>query len=154
MHCTSDLIVNTTMAYAAGKRSYSLRRDFHVLEREQRVTKILGSDAFRAELEDILQSQLEGTRSPPKTRALHALQENVAPAVPGMAAAGRHAGAIHAAVLPINDLRGALSSRYAPTERQLRCKLASLCRLVDWFQWSQLVQNHVSVSMAVWVAAA
>ena len=143
------LIVHTTMAYARGKRPYSLQRDFNVLAREQRVTKILGSDAFRAELEDILQSQLEGTWSPPKTRALHALQEGVAPAVPGVATAGRHAGMLHAAVLPINDLRGALASRYTLTERQLRCKLASLCRLVDWFQWSQLVQNHVSVSMRV-----
>ena len=135
------------------KRPYGLLRDFRVLEREQRVTKILGSHAFRAELEGILQSQLDGSRSPPKlSRALSNLQENVVPAS-RVEAARRTAvtgpsssGSSGAVLLPINDLRGVRSSRYALAERQLRCKLASLCRLVDWFQWSQLVRNHVSVS--------
>lgn len=137
------------MHSARSKRPYGIQRDFRVLEREQRVTKVLGSDAFRAELEDILQSQLEGTRSPPKSRALHSLHANVAPAA-AVEAAHRHASSLQgsaSAVLPINDLRGVLSSRYTLAERQLRCKLASLCRLVDWFGWSQLVHNHVSVSV-------
>lgn len=132
------------------KRSYGLQRDFRVLEREQRVTKILGSNAFRAELEGILQGQLDGSRSPPKLRALSSLQDNVVPSA-AVEAAHRQAsaglaGGGSSSVLPINDLRGARASRYILSERQLRCKLASLCRLVDWFGWSQLVHNHVSVS--------
>ena len=129
------------------KRAYGLQRDFRVLEREQRVTKILGSHAFRAELEGILQGQLEGS---PKSRALRSLQDNVVPAAAVEAAHRRASAGLTAGgspVLPINDLRGVRSSRYALAERQLRCKLASLCRLVDWFGWSQLVQNHVSVSL-------
>ena len=134
------------------KRAFGLQRDFNVLAREKRVTKILGSHAFRTELEGILQGQLDGSRSPPKpSRALSSLQENVAPAA-AMEAARRAAGSgggggsAISSVIPINDLRGARSSRYILSERQLRCKLASLCRLVDWFRWSQLLDNHVSVS--------
>lgn len=131
------------------KRPYSLQRDFRLLEREQRVTKILGSHAFRTELEGILQGQLDGSRSPPKLRAIGRLQDNVMPAT-AVEAAHRGGGSAGlsgvSSVLPINDLRGARASRYILSERQLRCKLASLCRLVDWFGWSQLVENHVSVS--------
>lgn len=133
------------------KRPYSLQRDFRLLEREQRVTKILGSHAFRTELEGILQGRLDGSRSPPKLRAINRLQDNVIPAT-AVEAAHRGGGSAGlsglggSSVLPINDLRGARASRYILSERQLRCKLASLCRLVDWFGWSQLVQNHVSVS--------
>lgn len=132
-------------------RPYKLQRDFRVLEREQRVTKILGSHAFRAELEGILQSQLDGSRNAPKlSSALSNLQDNVVPAS-AMEAARRQTTAsltsgVSSAVLPINDLRGVRASRYVLAERQLRCKLASLCRLVDWFKWSQLVHNHISVS--------
>ena len=136
--------------------SYVLQRDFRVLEREQRVTKVLSSHAFRAELEGILQGQLEGSRSPPKLRALRNLQDNVMPAAAVEAAhrqttsAGWSGGRGGSSVLPINDLRGVRASRYALSERQLRCKLASLCRLVDWFGWSKLVHNHVSVSGLVY----
>lgn len=132
------------------KRPYGLQRDFRLLEREQRVTKILGSHAFRAELEGILQGQLDSSRSPPKLRAIGRLQDNV---IPATAVEAAHRGGVAGlsgpggqSVLPVNDLRGARASRYILSERQLRCKLASLCRLVDWFGWSQLVQNHVSVS--------
>ena len=132
------------------KRAYTLQRDFCVLEREKRVSKILGSHAFRTELEGILRGQLDGSRSPPKpSRALSSLQENVALAAGSQTARiGGAGGGSSAAssVIPINDLRGARSSRYVLSERQLRCKLASLCRLVDWFRWSHLVDNHVSVS--------
>ena len=140
------------MFSAKEKRPYGLRRDFRVLEREKRVTKILGSHAFRAELEGILQGQLDGSRSPPKlSTALTNLQDNVLPAA-AVEAAHRQAttamsGGSSSVILPINDLRGVRASRYLLAERQLRCKLASLCRLVDWFGWSQLVHNHVSVSI-------
>ena len=133
------------------KRAYTLQRDYCVLEREKRVTKILGSHAFREELEGILQGQLDGSRNPPKlSRTLNNLQEHVAPAsAVETARRGPEAPAGASSVIPINDLRGARSSRYVLHERQLRCKLASLCRLVDWFKWSQLVDNHVSVSSLV-----
>ena len=150
---TPHVCLAANMLATKEKRVYGLQRDFQVLEREKRVTKILASHAFRSELEGILQGQLEGSRGPPKTsHALSSLQDNVAPAA-AVEAAHMHAAAAGVSgtsgILPINDLRGARSSRYVLSERRLRCKLASLCRLVDWFKWSPLVNNHLSVSNAI-----
>ncbi|EYC31971.1 hypothetical protein Y032_0003g1335 [Ancylostoma ceylanicum] len=43
---------------------------------------------------------------------------------------------------PINDLR---EGEFEPEEARLRCQLASLYRLVDLFQWSQGIYNHMTV---------
>ena len=41
-------------------------------------------------------------------------------------------------VIPIDDLSGGIhGSKYTLAERQTRCKLASVYRLVDIFGWSQ-----------------
>ena len=132
--------------------THVLQRDFRVLDREQRVTSILGSGAFRNELENILQGQLSGARRPPKPSktAIQRLQENVVPAsqIEASSAAaimGSGVGVSHPGAIPINDLRGVKASKYTFAERQLRCKLAALCRLVDMFGWGQLIYNHVTV---------
>ena len=134
--------------------SYVLQRDFKVLEREQKVTTLLGSEAFRSELENILRGQLEGTGEPKKTR----------PQSPGAMSPGRlemghksrHPSAKVTSVMgggvggepiiPINDLRGTDASKYTVAERDQRCKLASVYRLVHMFGWSQLIYNHITVS--------
>lgn len=46
-------------------------------------------------------------------------------------------------MLPIADLKG--NSSYTQTEKLFRNKLASLYRLVDLFQWSQGIYNHITV---------
>ena len=51
-----------------------------------------------------------------------------------------------AGVIPINDLRGSLSSKYSVAERQERCKLAALYRLVDLFGLGDGISGHISVS--------
>ncbi|KHJ76386.1 hypothetical protein OESDEN_23994 [Oesophagostomum dentatum] len=43
---------------------------------------------------------------------------------------------------PVNDLH---PGQFSPEEARLRCQLASLYRLVDLFQWSQGVFNHITV---------
>ena len=126
-----------------------------MLETQQLVSRTLQNQAYRAELEGILQNQLKEP-GPRKAKTLpqklQTLQENVVPAAAVEAAHRHHAslatGSMATTVTPINDLRGTRASRYTLAERQLRCKLASLCRLVDWFGWSQLTHNHVSVSAA------
>ena len=62
-------------------------------------------------------------------------------------------GAIHrhvsrlAPVLPVNDIRGIDSLNYVKNERYLRCKLASLFRVIDLYGWNYgTCYNHVSVS--------
>ena len=132
------------------KRSYGLQRDFRLLEREQKVTTLLNSEAFRSELENILRGQLEGTGEPRRTR----------PQSPGAVSPGRTdfghkvrhpssavTGMVGGeAIIPINDLRGVAASKYTVAERDQRCKLASVYRLVQMFGWSQLIYNHITVS--------
>lgn len=45
--------------------------------------------------------------------------------------------------MPIADLTG--NEQYSGEERIARNKLASLYRLVDLFQWSQGIYNHITV---------
>lgn len=49
-------------------------------------------------------------------------------------------------ITPINDLKGVKSPRFVDGEKLLRCKLASLYRLVDLCGWSHGIFNHISVS--------
>ena len=134
-----------------GRRSYVLQRDFRVLEREQRVTRILNSGAFRSELEGIMKSQIDGSRRPPKlSKAIQRLQENVVEATAsrhGQGTASLQVTVPAQPVLPIDDLRGVNASKYTLAERHLRCKLAAVYRLVDMFGWSQLIHNHITVSV-------
>lgn len=136
------------------KRSYGLQRDFRLLEREQKVTTLLNSESFRSELENLLKGQLEGTGEPRRTK----------PQSPGAISPGRTdfwhksrhpssaatamvgGGVGGEAIIPINDLRGAAASKYTVAERDQRCKLASVYRLVHMFGWSQLIYNHITVS--------
>merc|ERR1711962_364013 len=48
------------------------------------------------------------------------------------------------AVIPINDIRGLDSMGYAKGEKQLRCKLAAVYRLIDLHGWTQGIYNHVT----------
>ncbi|CAF4296927.1 unnamed protein product, partial [Rotaria sp. Silwood2] len=49
-------------------------------------------------------------------------------------------------VLPVNDIRGIDSRTYAKNERYLRCKLASLYRVIDLYGWNYgTCYNHISI---------
>jgi len=49
-------------------------------------------------------------------------------------------------VLPVNDIRGIDSRSYVKNERYLRCKLASLYRVIELYGWNYgTCYNHVSV---------
>ena len=149
------------VAAAAEKKRRSInydrrRRDIALglLKKKQKVTTILGNDQFRAELEGILKAQLGGEQ-PRKPRQFRDPSEgqfdttstfkNVPPLLPRRGSL--YGGvAMGNGVIPINDLRGVNASRYTIGERQLRCKLASLYRLVDWLGWGQAIYNHITVS--------
>ena len=47
-------------------------------------------------------------------------------------------------IIPVNDLTD--DGKYSDEERQARCKLAALYRVVDLMGWSQEIYNHISVS--------
>lgn len=48
-------------------------------------------------------------------------------------------------VTPINDLYGVESSTMVKGEKQTRCKLASLYRLVDLFSWAHFANSYITV---------
>ncbi|BFZ24921.1 hypothetical protein BsWGS_27960 [Bradybaena similaris] len=49
-----------------------------------------------------------------------------------------------ASIVPINDLKGAKSGRFADKEQLVRCKLASCYRLVDLCGWTHGIFNHIT----------
>ena len=52
-------------------------------------------------------------------------------------------------VVPINDIRGIDSMKYAKGEKVLRCKLAAVYRLIELRGWTQGIYNHVTVGLGI-----
>jgi adducin len=128
------------------RSTYGLQRDYEVLERERKVSSVLESHGFRTELENILQSQLEGKEKPRARPSPDQWQVDLRQSALNPGARKPVAGHGEVSmVLPINDLSGVLSSKYTTAERETRCKLAAVYRLVDMFGWTQLIHNHITV---------
>lgn len=132
---------------AADKRPFEVQLDVEALNRRKKVSQILSGGPFKDELESILKDQISGSQK--RSVVLKKLQETVIPAKILEAAKQAtplspplHLGEL---IVPINDLRGSNASKYTIPERQLRCKLASICRLSDMFGWSTLIHNLVTV---------
>lgn len=49
-------------------------------------------------------------------------------------------------VTPVNDLYGIESPSFAKGEKQSRCRLASVYRLVDLFSWARFTSSYITVS--------
>lgn len=49
-------------------------------------------------------------------------------------------------VTPINDMYGAECTTMVKGEKLMRCKLASLYRLVDLFSWAHFANSYITVS--------
>ncbi|CAH8516079.1 unnamed protein product [Schistosoma rodhaini] len=101
-------------------RPACIKEDVNLMIQRQRVSGILKSDAFRRELEEVIRSQCQSGDYP-----------------------GHRNG-----VIPINDLRGGDATVYSRRERSLRCKLASVYRLIDLFGWNSSIYNHVTVCVS------
>jgi len=129
------------------------RRDIGLglLKKKQKVTTMLGNPQFRSELEEILKGQLAGRQPEHSKPRKFRLTDYDADVMPGKSSrhrsqfSGVAGGATN--IIPINDLRGVNASKYTVAERLLRCKLASLYRLVDWFGWGHIIYNHITVSV-------
>ncbi|XP_060525018.1 protein hu-li tai shao isoform X6 [Cylas formicarius] len=114
----------------AKMRPADIDADVREMERRKRVELIMNSKLFREELERIIETQLkDGTG----TSGL--LQQ-----ISDMVGVNKQAGNVFknsSCVLPINDIRGIESMGYAKGEKILRCKLASVFRLIDLYGWTQ-----------------
>lgn len=111
-------------------RPADIDADVREMERRKRVESIMNSKLFREELERIIETQLKdgvGTSG---------LMQQIS----DMMGVSKNAGNIFKnsnCVVPINDIRGIEAMGYAKGEKILRCKLASVYRLIDLYGWIQ-----------------
>uniref|UniRef100_A0A669B7N9 Adducin 3 (gamma) b n=1 Tax=Oreochromis niloticus TaxID=8128 RepID=A0A669B7N9_ORENI len=125
--------------------SPDLRQDFNMMEQKKRVTQILQSPVFKDELEGLIQDQLTKGNNPTGLMALRQIADLVMASTTG--GAGSLTSPISIGmVTPVNDLYGVESPSFAKGEKQSRCKLASLYRLVDLFSWARFTSSYITVS--------
>ncbi|XP_067928409.1 protein hu-li tai shao-like isoform X5 [Watersipora subatra] len=135
-------------------KSVEVREDMRAMDARKRVSEILNSQAFRDELEEIIETQetVPGSdlKSGPHPASLIALQQISQLILPGnSSSSSRLAGAsMSGPVIPIADVRGINSSLYSKGERILRCKLASVYRLMDLRGWTSGIFNHITVRVS------
>ncbi|UYV68604.1 add-1 [Cordylochernes scorpioides] len=102
---------------------------------------VVCSQVFREELERIIESQLSEGYVPASLSALHQATQLLLPR-------GAPSGPINRTAIPINDIRGVDGLRYAKGEKLLRCKLASLYRLLDLYGWADSMANNITVRVS------
>uniref|UniRef100_A0A8C9WQL9 Adducin 3 (gamma) a n=1 Tax=Scleropages formosus TaxID=113540 RepID=A0A8C9WQL9_SCLFO len=125
--------------------SPDLRQDFNMMEQKKRVTQILQSPAFKDELEGLIQEQMKKGNNPTGLLALRQIADFfMASSVAGFSSSPLSMGM----VTPINDMFGVESSTLAKGEKQMRCKLASLYRLVDLFSWAHFASSYITVRVS------
>ncbi|KAF7261023.1 hypothetical protein EG68_01671 [Paragonimus skrjabini miyazakii] len=133
-------------------RPAAIKEDVNLMSQKQRVSLILKSEAFRNELEEIVRSQSEIGEYPGMSTSLLSLQHisdlfASLPAGHASTGVGLNKGQRNG-LIPINDLRGGDSTIYSRRERSLRCKLASVYRLIDLFGWNSSIYNHVTARIS------
>lgn len=116
-------------------------RDVRGLKMRQRVSLALADDNLRGELEDIVSAH---SQSPINADAFRTYQDFLIPS-----------GSLYGGGFPslsasaIADIRGADTLHYSKFERQLRCKVASVYRLMQMFGWGKGVFDRAACT--VWV---
>lgn len=96
---------------------------------------------FKEELERIIESQLSEGYSPSTLAALQQVTELLLPSSNGFY------GRFNSVITPINDIRGIDSYRYDKLEKQLRCKLAAVNRLMEINNWSSS-SNSITIRIS------
>ncbi|XP_045927251.1 adducin 3 (gamma) b isoform X2 [Micropterus dolomieu] len=124
--------------------SPDLRQDFNMMEQKKRVTQILQSPVFKDELEGLIQDQMTKGNNPTGLLALRQIADLVMASTLG--GAGPLTSPISfGMVTPVNDLYGIESPSFTKGEKQSRCRLASLYRLVDLFNWARFTSSYITV---------
>jgi len=126
------------------QRPAEVKEDLQQMENRSRVSVVLNSQAFKEELEAVVEEQLRSGHYPSSMLALQQITDLLLPGAKhslGSLARG-------SSVIPINDLRGVESNTFAKGEKMLRCKVACLYRLVDLCGWSHGIYNHISARVS------
>ncbi|XP_022254584.1 protein hu-li tai shao-like isoform X4 [Limulus polyphemus] len=125
-------------------RRPDIEQDMKEMERRKRVETIMNSQMFREELERIIDSQMNEGYGSSSLTALQQVSDLLLPHASRISSALRTSRCL----LPINDIRGVDGLRYAKGEKILRCKLASVYRLVDLYGWSDSIYNHITARVS------
>ncbi|XP_035824176.1 nervous system adducin isoform X6 [Aplysia californica] len=126
------------------QRPAEVKEDLQQMENRSRVSVVLNSQAFKDELEEVVEEQLRSGPYPASLIALQQITDLLLPHSRG----GLGSLARASTVIPINDLRGVESLGFAKGEKLLRCKLAALYRLMDLCGWSHGIYNHISARVS------
>lgn len=127
------------------QKPVDIEQDMKEMEKRKRVEIIMNSQIFREELERIIDSQLNEGYLPASLSALQQVTELLLPN------AARNSGSRSVGAgtsITINDIRGVDAFRYVKGEKNLRCKVAAVYRLVDLYGWSEGIYNHITVSIS------
>ena len=132
---------NKTMGRAA-RAPEQVLRDVRGLKMRRRVSLALGDDILRGELEDMISAHGEYATTPSAFRTYQDFlipsgSLNNAGSIPGLSSS------------VISDIRGADTLHYTKKDRQLRCKLASVYRLMQMFGWANGIYDRASYSVSI-----
>ncbi|CAM4654533.1 unnamed protein product [Leuciscus chuanchicus] len=129
----------------ARNMSPDLRQDFNMMEQKKRVTQILQSPAFKDELEGMIQEQMNKGNNPTGLLALRQIADFfMTSSLAGFSTSPLSLGM----VTPINDMFSMESNTMVKGEKQTRCKLASLYRIVDLFSWAHFTSCYLTVRVS------
>ncbi|XP_022520402.2 beta-adducin isoform X1 [Astyanax mexicanus] len=113
---------------------------------KKRVSSILQSPSFREELDVLIQEQMKKGGSSSSLWALRQIADFMA--TYGSPAALPVSPSTVTMVTPINDLHGYEPGSMVKGERLMRCKLASVHRLLDLYGWAQLTSANLTMRIS------
>lgn len=131
------------------QRPAIVTEDLQEMKRRERVSAVLKSASFRDELETIIQDAMKAGCNPTSLLALQQISELVLPQnrfnQAGMLTSSAQSPRGGVPIIPVADIRGVDALNYNKGEKHLRCKLASLYRLIDLQGWTHGIYNHITV---------
>ncbi|XP_066570362.1 beta-adducin isoform X2 [Amia ocellicauda] len=121
-------------------------QDLDSTEHKKRVSVILQSPSFREELNSLIQEQMTKGNNSSNLWALRQIAEFMASQ--GAPSALPISPSNLMMVTPINDLQAMEPGGLVKGERLMRCKLASVYRLLDLYGWAQLSGTFLTLRVS------
>uniref|UniRef100_A0ABD2W6R8 Class II aldolase/adducin N-terminal domain-containing protein n=1 Tax=Trichogramma kaykai TaxID=54128 RepID=A0ABD2W6R8_9HYME len=140
---TNGAVDGLTEEEKAKMRPADIEADVRDMERRKRVEAMMSSRLFREELERIIETQMKDGSAP--SGILQQISEMM-----GIQGSRFNSNGFKNSncVLPINDIRGVESMGYAKGEKNARCKLAAVYRLIDLYGWTQGVNGMITARLS------
>uniref|UniRef100_A0A672QMF7 Gamma-adducin-like n=1 Tax=Sinocyclocheilus grahami TaxID=75366 RepID=A0A672QMF7_SINGR len=131
-------------ALRSSTMSPDLRQDFNMMEQKKRVTQILQSPDFKEELECMVKEQCsKGSNS-------SGLLSHIAQLIISntFSNTGVYSPSSAGSISPVNDLCGVEWFNCSKAERQGRCKLACLYRLLDLYGHTHFPNTYITLRIS------